>query len=381
MDKTLILLAAGKGSRAGVEKQWEELNGLPVVAHTLLLCEKGRFVNKILLGVSNERLEVATRTLKKYAPSVKGEAFAGGKERRDTVWLGLQRVDSGTGLVVIHDAARPFASKSLFQRVIQKAQETGAAIPAIPVRDTIKEVKGEEVVQTLARERLWAVQTPQAFRREVILEAYKRAIKQNLPITDDASAVELIGHPVAVVEGEVNNEKLTFAEDLAKFQNYLPAPRVGWGFDVHPFCTNRPLMLCGVEIPHGQGLAGHSDADVALHALCDALLGAAGLGDIGQHFPDTDPNHKGKESSWFVEQVVDMVRHKGLRVANADITIIAQQPKISLHISQMRQRVAQLLGTSEDAVNIKATTTEHLGFVGRSEGIAAAATVTLLPIL
>ena len=377
MDRVLILLAAGRGERAKVEKQWATVQGMPVVAHTLSLCERERMVDRILLGVSPSRLSLAQEMVKKYAPDI-GEVFVGGHERRDTVWNGLQRLPKGTGLVMIHDAARPFASKELWLRVINKAEETGAAIPAVPVRDTIKEVVNGQVVKTMKRDLLWAVQTPQAFSKEIIVEGYRMAIEKDLPITDDASAVELLGHPVVVVHGDPKNEKITFAEDLERYRASSPDIRVGWGFDAHSFCPDRPLFLCGVEIPHSQGLEGHSDADVALHALCDALIGAAGMGDIGVHFPDTDERHKGRESSWFVRRVVEMLEEKGFSVLNADITIIAQTPKLSSYRQQMRERVAQLLSIPVERVNIKATTTEGMGFVGRKEGIAAAANVALV---
>ena len=289
----------------------------------------------------------------------------------------------------MHDGARPFATPEIFARVLAAAQKTGAAIATVAVKDTIKTINAEGmVVATPQRSLLQAVQTPQIFKIDLLKNAYAYIQKEKIQVTDDASAVELLGVSVLTAEGSYANIKITTPEDLVWSQALLAnkgegkmgnSIRVGSGFDVHKLVEGRKLILCGVEIPYTKGLLGHSDADVATHALMDALLGAAGLGDIGRHFPDTDPAFKDADSIELLQQVMGLLREQGWSVGNADVTIIAQAPKLAPYREAIHAVLARALSLdTEDALNVKATTTENLGFAGRGEGIAAQAIVTLV---
>ncbi|MEJ2379182.1 MAG: 2-C-methyl-D-erythritol 2,4-cyclodiphosphate synthase, partial [Pseudolabrys sp.] len=290
-------------------------------------------------------------------------------------------------IVLVHDAARPFASPALIERAVEAAQKNGAAVPGLPVTDTVKTIDAHGFVQqTLARESLRSIQTPQGFAYPALLAAHRRAAEQGREdFTDDAALAEWAGMKVAVFAGEPDNIKITSAEDFvrveaARFAN-LGDVRTGFGFDVHAFAPGDHVTLGGVAIPHILGLTGHSDADVGLHALTDAILGALADGDIGSHFPPSDPQWKGAASHVFFTLAVERVKARGGRIAHLDLTLVCEAPKIGPHRDAMRENIAQLAGLTLDRVAVKATTSERLGFTGRGEGIAAYATATVrLPL-
>jgi 2-C-methyl-D-erythritol 4-phosphate cytidylyltransferase/2-C-methyl-D-erythritol 2,4-cyclodiphosphate synthase len=305
-------------------------------------------------------------------------AVNGGERRQDSVLRGLSALSDDVDVVLIHDAARPFASAELAASVVEAAREHGAAVPVIPVLDTVKRVAEGSVSQTLDRSELGMAQTPQGFRRDVIEQAYRSLAGAD--VTDDAAAVELAGHSVAAVPGEPGNFKITTPVDLelasliANCRRGLgPGYRAGMGSDTHRLVEGRKLVLCGVTVPFERGLDGHSDADVATHALCDALLGAVAEGDIGVHFPPGDPAWKGVSSMVLLDRVADLVRARGCTVVNVDLTITAEAPRLQPHIDEMRRSLAERLGLQLDAVSIKATTTEGTGPEGEGRAISSSA--------
>ncbi|MTI94254.1 MAG: 2-C-methyl-D-erythritol 2,4-cyclodiphosphate synthase [Firmicutes bacterium] len=374
---TAIVVAAGKSTRMGasVNKQFIEIAGQPVLARSLLSLSD--FVDDLLIvaraGEEGRAAAVAE------AAGLNCRVVTGGATRQQSVYNGIVHTEH-SDLVLVHDGARPFASDSLIQRVLLAASEHGAAIPGVPVTDTIKVLAGDKVQATPERDRLVAVQTPQAFRRELLWRAYLNAQQRGIIATDDASLVEALGEQVTVVAGEPGNFKISTPEDLRRIESGGTEMRVGTGFDVHRFAEDRDLILGGVAVPHHQGLLGHSDADVLVHALMDALLGAAALGDIGQHFPDSDARWAGVDSCKLLASVVDKVTAKGYAVGNVDIVVIAQVPKLSPFIPEMVDRLQEILGIAKENINIKATTSEGLGFTGRREGIAAHCVCTLVPV-
>jgi len=308
--------------------------------------------------------------------------LAGGKERQDSVRKGLFAMMADhpeTDYVLIHDGARPYVTSEIIQSTMDHTLRTGAAIAAVPVKDTIK-ILGEEGISTPDRNRLYAAQTPQGFDAKLILNAYELAMRQGFVGTDDAQLVERLGHQVALAAGSYANIKITTPEDLPKSgSKILPKNyKAGTGFDVHALVEGRPLVLGGITLPYEKGLMGHSDADVLTHAIMDALLGAAGLGDIGRHFPDTDQAYKGISSITLLKKVVALLDEKGLQLANLDATIIAERPKMAPFHDAMIQKLANALECDKEQINIKATTTEKLGIPGREEGIAAEAICILI---
>jgi 2-C-methyl-D-erythritol 4-phosphate cytidylyltransferase/2-C-methyl-D-erythritol 2,4-cyclodiphosphate synthase len=285
--------------------------------------------------------------------------------------------------VLIHDGARPFPDAALIDRVIDALDRAPAAIPGVPLGDTIKRVIDGHIIETVDRTSLWRAQTPQGFHFEAILAAHRAASGRAL--TDDAAVAEAAGIRPVIVTGSEDNLKVTTAQDLAAAERLLASRlgdiRTGQGFDVHPFGPGGHVFICGIEIPHDFGLVGHSDADVGLHAITDAVLGAIGAGDIGMHFPPSDPRWRGAASDQFLRHAADLVRDRGGRIAMVDVTIIGERPRISPHRAAMVERVASILAISPDRVSVKATTTEKLGFTGRSEGLAAQAVATIrLPL-
>jgi 2-C-methyl-D-erythritol 4-phosphate cytidylyltransferase / 2-C-methyl-D-erythritol 2,4-cyclodiphosphate synthase len=309
---------------------------------------------------------------------------AGGATRQDSVRLGLEALAAyRPDRVLIHDGARPFPDARLVDRVIDALDHSVAAIPCVPLRDTTKRVEDGTIRETIDRATLWRAQTPQGFHFGTILTAHRAAIGRNL--TDDSAVAEAAGiHPI-IVEGSEDNLKVTTPEDLGAAERLIALRqgdvRVGQGFDVHPFALGDHLWICGVKIPHGIGLAGHSDADVGLHALTDAILGAIGAGDIGMHFSPSDARWRGAASDQFLRHAADLVRDRGGAIAAVDVTIICERPKIGPHRAAMIERVAAILGMAPGRVSVKATTTEKLGFTGRGEGIAAQAVATIrLPL-
>lgn len=368
---TAILVAAGASRRMGFDKLGFHLpDGRTVLETSLAAFDRHPAVTQIVL-VAGGNFDVCQALAARCAkPTV---VVHGGATRADSVRAGLAEAEGK--LVAIHDAARPFVSGEVITRTLEAAWEFGAAAPAVAVKDTIKIASRGVVLNTPDRNTLYAVQTPQCFWRERYLEALDRVQGETASaVTDDCSLFELAGFPVHLVEGEYANTKITTKEDL-KGETSM---RIGHGYDVHRLVEGRKLILGGVEIPYEKGLLGHSDADVLLHAISDALLGAAALGDIGKHFPDTDPRYKGADSLELLRQVGVMLREAGYTVGNIDSTILCQAPKLASHIPAMRQNIASALGIDAGAVSVKATTEEKLGFTGSGEGIAAHAVALIL---
>lgn len=308
---------------------------------------------------------------------------AGGKERQDSVRNGLGALPSDATYAVVHDGVRPLVTGDVIRRVVTAAHEHGAATAAIPVNDTVKRADGaNRIVQTIDRTGLWSIQTPQAFEVQLLREAHTKAWQRGERFTDDAGVVEALGHAVYVANGDPRNIKLTRPEDLKLVGMWLheeeaSSMRVGIGYDVHRLVEGRPLILGGVTVPHSKGLLGHSDADVLAHAITDALLGAAALGDIGQHFPDTDPKYKDADSIELLKAVVALLEERGYKPVQVDAVLAAQRPRLAPYIPQIRESLAAALRLPAKDVGVKATTTEGLGFVGREEGMEARCVVTI----
>ena len=368
---TAVVTAAGSGRRMGtpLPKQFLKIGGKTVLEKTVEPFEASEHVDEIIVVGSSEFLELCTGLCRQFSKF--SRAVAGGKERQDSVRNALNLVEDG--YVLIHDGARPYVDMETIMRVLEAAAGTGAAVAAVPVKDTVRQTRGGDNTDsiTLPRDRLYSVQTPQGFDVALIREAYAAAEAEGFLGTDDGGLAERAGHPVTIVEGSYRNIKITTQEDLPM------ETRIGTGFDVHRLTEGRKLVLCGIEIPFEKGLLGHSDADVAVHALMDAMLGAAAMGDIGRHFPDTDDAYKGISSMILLQKVRELIEQEGFRLGNADITIMAQRPKLSPYIEKMRTNIAAVLGMDAGSINVKATTTEKLGFVGRQEGIAAEAVCTI----
>jgi 2-C-methyl-D-erythritol 4-phosphate cytidylyltransferase/2-C-methyl-D-erythritol 2,4-cyclodiphosphate synthase len=378
-----LVVAAGRGSRFGgpLPKQYLPLGGATILRHAVAaLGEHGRIANVLVAIRPEDRA--------RYDSSVAGltvmPPIAGGPTRQESVRLGLEALAAyRPHRVLIHDGARPFPDRQLVDRVIDGLGEAVAAIPCLPLRDTIKRADCGTIRETIDRSALWRAQTPQGFHFDVILAAHRAAIGREL--TDDAAVAEAAGLTPLIVGGSEDNLKVTTAEDLAAAERLLGARlgdvRVGQGFDVHPFAPGDHLWICGVRVPHGMSLAGHSDADVGLHALTDAVLGAIGAGDIGMHFPPSDPRWRGAASDQFLRHAADLVRARAGAIAAVDVTIICERPKIAPYRAAMVERIAAILRIAPDRVSIKATTTEKLGFTGRAEGMAAQAVATVrLPL-
>lgn len=387
-----IIVAAGRGVRAGAggPKQYRLLAGESVLARTSRAFLDHPAVDSVRVIIHAEDHDLYVEAMggllghrKLLAPTT------GGKERQDSVRLGLESLLSAKpDLVLIHDAARPFIDEATIARVIEAALETGGAIAALPVFDTLKKSDGAEtpaIEGTIPRERLWRAQTPQGFRFDAILRAHRQTAGEAL--TDDAAVAERAGLAVSLVPGSPDNMKITQAEDFGMAEILLDRKatmheyRSGHGFDVHQFEEGNAVILCGVEIPHGKKLKGHSDADAGMHALTDAILGAISAGDIGDHFPPSDATWRGAPSRIFLEKARALVAEKGGAITHCDVTLICEAPKIGPHRGSMRAVLAEILDISIDRVSVKATTTEELGFTGRREGIAAMATATVrLPV-
>jgi 2-C-methyl-D-erythritol 4-phosphate cytidylyltransferase/2-C-methyl-D-erythritol 2,4-cyclodiphosphate synthase len=365
-----ILVAAGSGSRLGadINKVLLPLGGEALFCHGIRLLRQ--LCEGLILVIRPEDEDRVRAALAQSGLTVEIIVY-GGETRRHSVENALAVLPKGADVLLVHDAARPFASLKMAREVLRMARETGAAVPALPVTDTLKKGRDGLVAGTQPRESLYAVQTPQGFSREVLERAYKECADA---LTDDAGLVERLGLPVAIVPGSRRNIKITLPEDFAMAEQMMTsAPRVGLGYDAHRLVEGRELILGGVAIPHEKGLLGHSDADVVLHALTDALLGACALGDIGQHFPDSDPAYQGISSLLLLEKTVVLLKEKGFRPMQCDLTIQAQRPKLASYFPRMRANIAAALGIPLDKVGLKATTTEGLGFVGREEGIAVQA--------
>ncbi|HSI39193.1 MAG TPA: bifunctional 2-C-methyl-D-erythritol 4-phosphate cytidylyltransferase/2-C-methyl-D-erythritol 2,4-cyclodiphosphate synthase [Xanthobacteraceae bacterium] len=378
----VVVVAAGRGERAGggVPKQYRALGGRSVLRRTLELFAAHPEIRRVLPVIHGDDSALAAAACADL-PGV-AAPVAGGASRQASVRAGLEALgDDPPDLVLIHDAARPFASPALVDRAIAAALRFGAAVPALPVTDTLKALDEQGyAVAGPDRAGLRTVQTPQAFGFPLIRAAHA-AVASRSDLTDDAAVAEAAGHKVALFDGEPANIKLTTAEDfvMAERQSFaaLADVRTATGFDVHAFAPGDHVMLGGVAIPHSAGLAGHSDADVVLHALTDAVLGAIGAADIGHHFPPSDPAWKGASSDRFLAHAVTLVAAAGGRIAHLDATVICEAPKIGPHRETMRARIAQIAGLPVARVSVKATTSEQLGFTGRREGIAALAGATV----
>ena len=374
MSFTAIVVAAGSGSRAGGPKQWTALGGKPVVRWPVeALLEAGAAEVVVVIPAGAE-----TRADEALAGLSGWRAVTGGAERADSVRAGLGQADAALP-VLIHDAARPLLSIRVIGELLGALETAEAAAPALAVADTLKAAEDGRVARTVSRAGLWRVQTPQAFAPGVLQRAYEAWRGDESP-TDDLAVVEAAGGVVRLTPGDPRLMKLPYPEAFAMAEALVAqamTTRVGMGFDAHRFGPGQSVWLCGVEIAHGQGLVGHSDADAGLHALTDALLGALGEGDIGDHFPPTDPQWKGASSDRFLAHALGLLAARGGRIASADVTLICERPKVKPHRKAMRARVAEILQAPLEAVSVKATTTEGMGFTGREEGVAAQAVVAV----
>jgi 2-C-methyl-D-erythritol 4-phosphate cytidylyltransferase / 2-C-methyl-D-erythritol 2,4-cyclodiphosphate synthase len=380
-----LIVAAGRGARASgpLPKQYVRIGGVSVLARTL-----GVFLDHPAIDLVQVAIAAGDEPLYIDAVASLGNSrlllpINGGATRQTSVRHGLRAVEAHTpDRVLIHDAARPFVTHDVIDRVLAALAGSPGAIAAVPVTDTLKQAGPDNrIAATLERAGLWRAQTPQGFRFADILAAHERAETAGKEdMTDDAAVAEWAGLPVALVMGSPANRKLTTGEDLAMADRAAGNPdvRMGQGFDVHRLVAGDHVWLCGIRITHTHTLEGYSDADVALHALTDALLGAVGEGDIGQHFPDTDPRWKGAASAIFLREALRLVRTRGGTIGNVDVTLLCEAPKIAPHREAMRRRIAELLEIDATRVSVKATTTEGLGFTGRREGIAALATATVI---
>ncbi len=378
-----VIVAGGSGSRMGTDcnKVFLPLAGMPVLCRSVAAF-RGQTTGIVVVARAEELAACRAILAAWNLDSLVCAWAVGGEDRQASVRSGLDALPSDCDRVLIHDAARALVTPDVIQRVKDSVERCGTGVAAIPVVDTIKRVDNAgRAIDTPDRACLRAVQTPQGFDAALLLRAHEQAKAAGFRGTDDASLVERLGVPVHLTLGSEENLKLTTPQDLARAEGILrqrtgtpPAAfRVGQGYDVHRLVPDRKLILCGVEIPHNLGLLGHSDADVALHALMDAMLGAMALGDIGRHFPDTDAAYAGADSRVLLERVTALLARQGAHVINADVTIVAQRPKLLPYIPQMRENIARILGIECAAVNVKATTTERLGFEGAMEGISAQA--------
>jgi 2-C-methyl-D-erythritol 4-phosphate cytidylyltransferase/2-C-methyl-D-erythritol 2,4-cyclodiphosphate synthase len=374
MSFCAVIVAAGTGSRAGGPKQWRELGGRPVVRWSAeALLAAGASELAVVVAPGDEAL--ATEAL---AGLDRWVAVAGGATRAASVRAGLNALTAAPDArVLIHDAARPLLDGATLHRVLAALDRHPAALPVLPVADSLRRGVDGLMAEPVDRDGLWRAQTPQGFRLGTIRDAYADW-SASAPPTDDVEVARAAGHAVAMVPGDPRLMKLTYPEDFAMAEALIPRQtRVGQGFDAHRWGPGSSVWLCGVEIAHDQTLIGHSDADAGLHALTDALLGAMGDGDIGDHFPPTDPQWKGASSDRFLVHAVERLHARGGRLVNVDVTLICERPKVKPHRQAMRERLAELLSLPLDAVSVKATTTEAMGFTGRGEGLAAQAVATI----
>lgn len=383
---TVIFAAAGASRRMkmNTNKNFLEFDGEKILLMSMkIFSQIPRVENLIVVVAENEVEEVkkilsAEKNLKPY------KIVVGGSERQYSIANALKFIPENTEIVLVHDAARPLVSQAVIEKVIDAAEKFGGAIAAVPAKNTIKFIDAENFVKsTPPRSELVEVQTPQGFKKNILLRAYQKAKEENFLGTDDASLVERLGEKIKIVESDYKNIKITTPEDLKIAETFLStekkilATRTGFGYDVHKLVENRKLILGGVEIPHSLGLSGHSDADVLIHAIIDAILGAAALGDIGQHFPDTDANFKDIDSTKLLAKVVELIQAEGWQIVNIDSTVVAQKPKLSPHISKIKQRLSEVLQIDFEKINVKAKTEEGLGFTGIEQGIKSYAVATL----
>lgn len=383
----VVIVAAGRGERAGQAgglKQYRLIGGIPVIRRTLAAFVDNPLIGPVVVAIHRDDRDLFRQAAGPYADRV--IAVVGGPTRQESTRLALLALRARKpAKVLIHDGVRPFIDAELIARVVAEIGPATGALPALPVSDTLKRgEQGSTIEETLPRTGLVAAQTPQGFPYKDILEAHQCASEAGRSdFTDDAAIAEWAGLPVRIVEGLPDNVKLTWQRDLELADirfggSQFPDVRTGNGYDVHALEPGDHVVLCGVKIPFERRLSGHSDADVGLHALTDALLATCGAGDIGTHFPPSEPQWRGAASHIFVEHAVKLVRERGGRIANADITLICEAPKIGPHRKEMTGAVAAMLGVAPERVSVKATTNERLGFVGREEGIAAIATASVV---
>lgn len=381
-----IIVAAGRGERAGAggPKQYRPLAGRAVLHHTAAAFLRHPEIDAVRIIIHRDDTEYYAAAMASLADNAKlMDPVFGGAQRQDSVRLGLESLDPRQPrAVLIHDAARPFVDATTISDVIAALDARAGAIAALPIHDTVKRVDGDGLIDdTLSRDGLWRAQTPQGFRFGPILAAHKKAAGHSY--TDDAAVAEAAGVEVAVVRGSPDNMKITQAEDFGmaeKILQHARAPmeyRNGHGYDVHAFEPGDKVILCGVPIEHDRKLKGHSDADVGMHALTDAILGALAAGDIGDHFPPSDDQWKGAPSSTFLEKARALVEEAGGKIIHCDVTLVCEAPKIGPHRQAMKETLSQILKTEAGRISVKATTSEELGFTGRREGIAALATATI----
>jgi 2-C-methyl-D-erythritol 4-phosphate cytidylyltransferase / 2-C-methyl-D-erythritol 2,4-cyclodiphosphate synthase len=392
MIVSAILAAAGRGTRLGAAapKQMIMLGERTILQHSFDLLDLHQQIEEIVIALPPELARSPPAYL--ISPRKPVRIVDGGSRRQDSVANAFEQVSKSASIIVIHDAARPFATAGLFTRVIEAAARGGAAIAALQASDTVKEATAAPgvkiVARTIVRESIYLAQTPQAFNRKVLEDAIARGRESIGAVTDEASLAEEAGYSVQLVDGESTNIKITTQHDLRVSEALLDEarripnpkfliPRVGTGYDLHRLEAGRPLVIGGVSVPHETGLAGHSDADVLCHAVTDAILGAAAAGDIGQHFPDTDPKWKGANSIELLKGAVAMVRAAGYAVANVDAVIIAERPKLAPHIPAMRANLAQAIGIHVSAISVKGKTNEKVDALGRNEAIAVHAVALL----
>ncbi len=383
----VVLVAAGRGERAGSAegpKQYRPIGGRAVIARTLDIFLDHPEIAAISIAIHPGDAALFAEAVGQLPDHV--FTVPGGTTRQASTLLALRRLEAlDPEIVLIHDAVRPFVSPELVEGVIEKAKSGVGALPALAISDTLKRAGPDgRIAGTVERAGLFAAQTPQGFPFRAILDAHERAAENSRnDFTDDAAIAEWAGMPVEIVTGSPDNVKLTWARDIAMADEKLsraafPDVRTGNGYDVHAFGPGDHVTLCGIAVPYEKTLSGHSDADVGLHALTDALLATCGAGDIGTHFPPSDPQWKGAASRLFVEHAVGIVRDKGGRIANADVTLICEAPKIGPHRERMVEALAAMLDIAPERISVKATTNEKLGFIGRSEGIAAIATASVI---
>ena len=389
MKVTAVIPAAGAGKRIDSvqAKQYLLLEGLPVLLRTLRVFEKAKIIDEIVLVVPQKDIAaVKNDYLDAFGLQKIKAIVAGGAKRQDSVRNGLKEIDANTDIIVVHDAARPFVTEEMLTLVVGASQETGAAAIGVKAKDTIKETdKGDYIVVTRKRENIWHAQTPQAFKQEVLKKAYDKAGADGFYGTDDASLLERLGVNVKMVQGSYENIKITTPGDLLIAQALLnknavknSASRCGFGYDSHRLAAGRKLILGAVEIPSDYGLQGHSDADALLHAVCDALLGAAGAPDIGRQFPDQDEKYKNISSAILLEKVKKIIVAAGFSVVHIDATIVMEKPKIAPYSSQMADNIAKIVGIAKESVSIKAKTNEGMGFIGKGEGVAVFAVASVV---
>jgi 2-C-methyl-D-erythritol 4-phosphate cytidylyltransferase/2-C-methyl-D-erythritol 2,4-cyclodiphosphate synthase len=387
----VVITAGGRGTRMGapVPKQFLRIGGRTILERTVNRFLEQDFPDRLVITLPQAQMQEGINLLRKAGIDAGTEGQSaehesrvnvpvtvvpGGSARQDSVWNALQYLQKQgfkeDDLVLVQDGVRPFTEDQTIQDVLLRAEKAGAAIAALPAVSTIRHI----TEGTLDRSKLYSVQTPQGFQFGLLIRAFEAAAKDHFSGTDEAGLVERIGVLPEIAEGTPSNIKITTPEDLQKMSGEI---RIGTGFDVHRLVEDRKLILGGVEIPYEKGLLGHSDADVLVHALMDAMLGAAALGDIGKLFPDNDPAYAGADSMKLLARVCELLKEHGWALGNADMTVICQRPKLAGYIQEMRQRIAEVCGVSEDRISVKATTTEKLGFTGRGEGIAAEAVCTI----